>query len=215
MEDFIHEQRLSAVAKTVITDDFARGVTTLLQVAGVGQIQPNTVLIGFSEDTVKEKVFADTVQRIVELKRNLIVFAEAELPASQLEPRIDVWWRSKQNGSLMLTLAYLLQRNPSWREHTIRVLRIVEEEAARADALEGMKKMIDESRFEAETEIVVAQGEAFPVITQHSEKSAVCFLGLSIQALADKDDPLGYYDDLVAALKGNILITKSWQALEL
>jgi hypothetical protein len=215
MEDFIHEQRLSAEAKTVITDDFPQGVTTLLQVAGVGQVQPNTVLVGFSEDAVKQQVFAETVERIVELKRNLIVFAEAERPATELLPRIDVWWRAKENGSLMLTLAYLLQRNSAWRDHTIRVLRIIDDEAARDDTLAGMANMIAESRFGAKVEVIVAKGEAFPVIAQHSGQSAICFLGLSTQALAIKDDPLGYYDDLVAALKGNILITKSWQTLEM
>lgn len=215
MEDFIQENSLSAVAETVITDDFARGVTTLLQVAGVGSLRPNTVLIGYSEDALKQPAFAGAVQRVVELKRNLIVFAESETTDGSLEPRIDVWWRAKPNSSLMLTLAHLLRRNAHWREHTVRVLRIIEEESAREKTLEGFQKMIDESRFEAEVEVIVSRDQPFHVIAKHSEKSAITFVGLSVQSLADKDDPLGDYEELVAALKGDIFITKSWQALDM
>ena len=53
MDEFIREQGLSAVGKTVVADTFEHGVSALLQVVGVGALQPNTVLIGYSEDEVK------------------------------------------------------------------------------------------------------------------------------------------------------------------
>ena len=88
-------------------------------------------MIGWSDDALQRAVFVRTVHRILELKRNLLVFEEAEFPVAQLERRIDVWWRAKENGSLMLTLAHLIQDAPRYREHSIRVLRIIEDEAGR------------------------------------------------------------------------------------
>lgn len=215
MEDFIQENALSAVAKTVIADDFEHGVSTLLQVSGLGQLQPNTVMIGWSEDAIKQMVFARTVRRILELRKNLIVFEEAELPTAGLDRQIDVWWAAKENGSLMLTLAHLLQVNSRWRDHKIRVLRIIDDEAGRVGAEEAMQKLIDEARFEASATIIVSKEPPLKVIGRTSEKSEVCFVGLSMNSLADKEDPLGDYSEVVAAVKGNIFLTKSWHDLEL
>jgi hypothetical protein len=71
LENFIQENRLSAVAKTVLADDLEHGVSTLLQVAGVGSLEPNTVMIGWSNDVLQRAVFVRTVHHILALKRNL------------------------------------------------------------------------------------------------------------------------------------------------
>ena len=215
MEEFIRENRLSAVAKTVMTDDFERGVTTLLQVAGLGALQPNTVLMGWSDDAVKQHLFTRTVRRVLELKRNLIVFREATRPVDQLEPYIDIWWRAKENGSLMLTLAHLLQANRRWRDHTIRVIRIIRDEDGREEARLGTEKLLAEARFHAETEVVVSQEKPLLTIGRVSRRSAVCFVGVSMQVLEVGDDPLADYSILVGALEGNLFLTKNWHDLEL
>jgi len=214
MEEFIHENRLSAVAKVVIAEDFAQGVAILLQVSGLGALQPNTVLIGWSDDAIKRRAFVETVRRVLSLRRNLVVFAEAELPDPALEPRIDVWWRGRANGSLMLTLAHLLRGNPQWRSCSIRLLRIIQDPAGLEEARAGMNHIIESSRIEAAPVVLVDQAPAFEVIGRHSERSAVCFVGMALQALEAQENPLAYYEELVNRLKGNLFITKSWQTLE-
>src|SRR5690606_1687126 len=64
LEDFIRESRLSAVGKTVLAETLEHGVSTLLQVAGIGALEPNTVLMGWSEDALREKEFLKAVTRI-------------------------------------------------------------------------------------------------------------------------------------------------------
>lgn len=215
LENFIREHRLSAVAKTVLADDLEHGVSTLLQVAGVGSLQPNTVVIGWSDDVLRQPVFARAVRRILELHRNLVVFEEAHLPPAKLDPRIDVWWRARENGSLMLLLAHLLQDSPRLRDHTIRVLRVIEDEAGRQQTDEAMRKLVMDARIEAEVEVLVSRDSPLPIIAQKSERSAVVFLGLSVRGLAETENPLGNLAPLVATLGGNVFITKSWHDLEL
>lgn len=41
----------------------------------------------------------------------------------------------------------------------------------------------------------------------------MCFVGLSIHALANKENPLCEYGDLVHSVRCCTLITKSWQDL--
>ncbi|HAV63984.1 MAG TPA: hypothetical protein DCY13_16660, partial [Verrucomicrobiales bacterium] len=215
LEDFIREQKLSAVPKTLLADDFEHGVSTLLQVSGVGPLQPNTVLMGWSDDAVKQAVFGRSIRRILQLQKNLLVFSEAELPPDQLKKRIDVWWRAKDNGSLMLTLAHLLQLSPRFHDHQLRVIRIISEEAGREKTMAAMNRMISDARMDAECTVLVSREPPLAVIAGHSERSEVCFVGVALQAGDDKVSPLDAYIPLVSAMRGNIFLTKSWHDLEL
>ncbi len=215
LEDFIQDNRLSAVAKTILADDLEHGVSTLLQVSGVGSLQPNTVLIGWSDDVLRLAEFVRTVRRILELKRNLLVFEEAELPSSALQPHIDVWWRAKENGSFMLTLAHLLQSSRQFNDHRLRVLRIVEDEAGRGQTEAAMRRLVEEARISAEVLVLVSQGPPLQLIARTSELSEICFVGLSVRSLSETANPLADYTAVTASLKGNVVIAKSWHDLEL
>ena len=213
LEDFIRESRLSAVGKTVLADTYEHGVSTLLQVVGVGALEPNTVLMGWSEDAMREKEFLGSIRRILELERNLLIFAEAELPSYQLEPVIDVWWRARANGSFMLTLAHLWQQESAGKPFRLRVRRIVETEAGRAETEAAMKELVRATRFEAEIEIVVDSAPPFEVIARESAKSALVFVGVALEVPGEDSNPLAPLKPLVAALKGEIILAKSWQDL--
>ncbi len=215
LEDFIRESRLSAVGKTVLADDFEHGVSTLLQVAGVGALEPNTVMVGWSEDTLREAEFARAVRRIMQLQRNLLVFEAAEWPAARLAPVIDVWWRAKLNGGFMLTLAHLWREGSAGRArgYQLRVRRIIENEAGRESATQAMTAMLKATRMDAEVDIVVDSGPPLDVIARESETSAVCFIGLALDVEHITDNavnPLNSMKPLVASLKGAIVLAKSY-----
>ncbi|MCF7688627.1 MAG: hypothetical protein K9N01_10025 [Cephaloticoccus sp.] len=211
LEEFIRENRLSAVAKTVLADDFEHGVSTLLQVSGVGALEPNTVLIGWSEDVLKKADFTSAIRRILQLKRNLLVYAEAELPRAQLTPSIDVWWRARDNGSFMLTLAHLLRSSSRWRGYTIRIMRVVSEESRREEAVESVTKFLTEARIDAVPEVVVSRKPVHDVIVEHSGNSEICFIGLKLED--NHAEPLAEHTDLVNRVKGHIFLAKSWDSL--
>jgi amino acid transporter len=212
MEKFIHEHRISAVARSVLADGFEHGVSTLLQTSGVGALEPNTVMIGWSEDALKQGEFVRVVRRVLQLQRNLLIFAEAEVPAARLQPVIDVWWYAKINGGFMLTLAHLLQMDARWRGHRIRLLHVVADEGGREEAAARMAGVVADARIEASPEIVIAAGSLLETISRISEYSAVTFIGLNVPA-HEQAEPLGPYTATVAAIKGNIFLAKSWQDL--
>jgi len=212
MQGFIREEGLSAVGKSVVADDFEQGVLTLLQVAGLGQFQPNTVMVGWSDDAVRQAVFARALRKILELERNLVVYAEAE-PTGPLEPRIDVWWYAKDNGSLMLTLAHLLKGNLRWRNHTIRVLRIIADEGGIAAAEAGTREMLADFRIPTDVKVIVSGDPPLEVIARESKRSEVCFAGIAVAALSDTENPLAAYAPLIGNLEGHVFLTKSWHDL--
>ncbi len=214
LRSFIRDNQLSAVPNTVIAEDFEHGVATLLQVTGIGEFQPNTVLVGWSDDVLKRDGFAGAIRRVLELERNLIVFEEAEEESiDRLRPTIDVWWYARDNGSFMATLAYLLNTNSEWRNHTTRVLRIIRDQGGAEEAKAGTEEVLADLRIQAEVMVLVSTDPPMEVIARTSEYASVCFVGISVGG-AD-GNPLEPYTDLIGRLRGNVLLTKNWHDLSL
>lgn len=213
--EFIQENSLSAVGKTVLADDLEHGVSTLLQVAGVGPLEPNTVLIGWSEDALRRSEFGRTVARILQLRKNLLVYAEPESPPDALEPVIDVWWRARVNGGFMLTLAHLLREGGTGRLRNFRICvrRIIGDEEGREKAADGLGELVRATRFDADVDILVTGRPPLEAIAEASANAAYCFVGLAVESGGEVDGPLATYRPLVSALKGHVLLAKSWHDL--
>jgi len=215
IEEFIQENRLSAVGKTVLSDAFVHGVTSLLQVLGVGALDPNTVLVGWSEDALKRTQFVGAVQRILELERNLLVYAEPELPPHELEPVIDVWWRARINGSFMPTLAHLLIEGSEgrMRDHRIRVRRIIADEAGREEA-RAMQAMLAEVRIEAGVEILISERPPLEVIAEKSALSDFFVRRPGHRGCRGPGESAGHVRARGGCAQGkHLILAKSWHDL--
>jgi len=215
MERFISENRLSAVAKTVIADDFEDGVTALLQVTGLGEFQPNTVLMGWSDDAVKEHVFESTVRKILQLRKNLLLYRATDLPLSAMGAHIDVWWLSRANFNFMLTVAHLIHSNARWSDHQIRVWRVIHDDAGRLDAKEGTAAALNEARIPAKVLVVTSTDPVEEVIARTSARSGLVFVGLPKVDSEDGLDLVERFSPMMQGLVGHVFLCTSWQELEL
>jgi len=131
-----------------------------------------------------EHVVVASMRVIEELGRNLIIakFNEADDDPWLAPPgTIDVWWRGRQNGELMLLLAHLLKQNREWQNRTIRLMRIVSDEAAREEVDRHLRELAISSRIEVKTEIFVSD-DPTSVIQRESRNSAIAFLGFELPA---------------------------------
>ncbi|MBC2606982.1 amino acid permease [Pelagicoccus albus] len=215
LDDRIREEKMSAFSKVVIARDFEQGVTTLLQGAGLGNLQPNTLLIEWGSGWLRDSDFPRTVHQALEMEANLIVYSKAKEPESHLYPVIDVWWSARANGSMMITLAHLLQSNRLWGDYRIRILRIIKDEGGREAAEAGMAELLKDSRIEVDPVIVVSKGPPLESIACESARSAVAFVGVSVRTLEEEAGPLASYAPLVDSVQGHLFLTKNWHDLEL
>lgn len=215
MDDRIREEKMSAFSKVVIAKDFEQGVTSLLQGSGLGNLQPNTLMIEWGSGWLRDHDFPHTVQQALEMEANLIVYSKAKEPDSHLYSVIDVWWSARANGSMMITLAHLMQSNRAWRDSRIRILRIIRDESGRGSAEAGMAELLKDSRIEVEPVIVVSQDPPLESIARESARSAVTFVGVSVRTLQEEAGPLSSYAPLVDSVQGHLFLTKNWHDLEL
>ena len=132
LQQAIAKGNFNAFPLAVATEDMETGVHHLTQIAGIGPLKTNTVLLNW------ENTFSPGAQGFQEIifGRNLreafrqgchtlILATEASKwpEATQLgKPRIDIWWQNDATGRLMLLLAYLITRHENWSDGHIRVL---------------------------------------------------------------------------------------------
>ncbi|HCD32814.1 MAG TPA: amino acid permease [Phycisphaerales bacterium] len=190
LRTFIKENELSAFPAVVVSESVRQGILSLVQAHGLGGLEPNTVLLGWPNQEDRGPEFARLLRTVAGLNRSLILVRseneDEELWSPPSGP-IDVWWRGRSNGPLMLMLAFLLTKNHGWRNRTIRLLRIVPNEAAKEEVQRHLSELAQSARIPAEIRIFVAE-DAVSKIKKVSSDSAVVFMGFEPPENADADE---------------------------
>jgi hypothetical protein len=105
--------------------------------------------------------------------------------------RIDLWWGGLQNnGDLMLLLAYLLRLNSEWADARLRVRTIARSQQERESQLEGLHRLIPETRIDAETEVILEPDlnrNVADIMHHYSRGSEVVILGLKEPAPGEEE----------------------------
>lgn len=181
LRGFIRDQSLEAFPAVIVAPGLGRGIGSLVQCAGIGRMRPNLVLSGWSSDVSRLDDFAATLRTVAGLQRSIAAIRpyagvlEAD-PWHAPEGPIDVWWRGKDNGPLMLLLAHLLTRNVPWRKRPIRLIRMISAEGGRAEATAHLERLASVSRIDATPHVIVSD-DFVKAIRQTSTEAAVVFLG--------------------------------------
>ncbi|MGI6087701.1 MAG: amino acid permease [Kiritimatiellia bacterium] len=183
MEKLLRNYTQNAFPEVIIAANIDEGIRVLAQAHSIGPIKPNTVMFGWPSDPARIGPFVRHLQDLALLGKSLVCVVaqqdENEGDASTAK-RIDVWWRGKRNGSLMLILAYLLTRNWEWGNTEIRVLRRIEEPTAHQDSLSALKELIQKARIPATAAVVVSNEPFATVMRQHSQDADAVFMGFEI-----------------------------------
>lgn len=197
MRTFIYKQELLAFPAVVIASELAEGIESLVQCHGIGGLRPNTVLVGWPNDADRAEAFGSSARLIARLQRSMIAVRfleyreEVEEGEEEVDPwdvpvgSIDVWWRGKQNGGLMLLLAHLLHQNPEWRRNRIRMLRVLGAEEARDEVAVHLRQLAASARIAAEVVVMVGESPA-KVIQETSANAAIVILGFEPPAEGDE-----------------------------
>ena len=198
----IKEQVLSAFPAVVVASDYVAGVEALVQCQGLGRLRPNMVLLGCPLTVDRMRIFGGLLRNIEGLGRSVVVLRRVDQPDGEWEiPRgtIDVWWRGRDNGELMVLLAHLMLDHPNWRGRTLRLIRVVD----RADGIEDvdghLKGLLQEARISGKTKVVVSSDPASAIQTT-SRDAAFVFLGMEPPKSGEEDE----FFHRTEALVGNL-----------
>lgn len=208
LRKFIREQDLNAFPVVVVDENIHAAVQGLLQCHGLGGLRPNTLLLGWSQDPEKTGVFSGILSLTKRMGRSIIVVAnkQKDKEARTLVPEgaINIWWSKKNNGAMMLLLAYLLKRNPEWLTRPIRILRPVPPKADIHNVAKEMQELLALARIEADLVIMPAESH-IEAVREAMQPSAVLFAGFE-PTDEDSDGALIPYLQQIVDLPGDVLL---------
>ncbi|MEX2607310.1 MAG: amino acid permease, partial [Kiritimatiellia bacterium] len=176
---FIRDNAIPAFPAVVSGTSFGEGALNLIQCHGIGAVRPNTVLLGWSETPEHVEDYGTLLRNISKLQRSVLVVRSADSflkDATPPEGQIDVWWRGRQHGQLMLLLAHLISQTPAWGHRTIRLLQCVPHPSGIPEATQTLTNLIHSARIPAEPAVVVSDRFQH-ALTRESAGAALVFLG--------------------------------------
>ncbi|TWU07760.1 APC family permease [Stieleria varia] len=188
LHTMIGDLGLSAFPAVVVAANYTRGVEALVQCQGLGQLRPNVVLLGCPLQAERMQAFGRLLRNIEGLQRSVIVLRQTDDPDEDMSAptgTIDVWWRGRANGELMVLIAHLILLNSSWRGRQLRLLRVVESDAGIEEVDLHLAGLLKEARIPGVTKVVVSSDSTAAIQTT-SRNAALVILGF--QTPADSDD---------------------------
>ncbi|HSR42085.1 MAG TPA: hypothetical protein VLL48_07940, partial [Longimicrobiales bacterium] len=191
------------------------GGERLVEAYGFGNLVPNTVILGDSEETRHRDAYCRMIRSFHASRRNVLILRESEGRGFGERRRIDVWWGGlERNGGLMLILGYLLQSGIQWSDAQIRLTMVVDSEEAAPRVRENLEEMLRDIRIgRVDLRILPARGRPFPEILHGSSRGA----DLVLMGMKEPDDDFrSYYERLQEMTRGlpTTLFVLASEALE-
>ncbi|GAA5507202.1 amino acid permease [Novipirellula caenicola] len=185
----IGEHGLNAFPAVVVSSDYVTGVEALVQCQGLGRLRPNVVLLGCPLSADRMKVFGGLLRNLKGLSRSTVVLRRTDEPSDDWRPpsgTVDVWWRGRANGELMVLLAHLLLQNEDWRGRELRLLRVVDNEAGIDEVRNHLDGLLKAARIPGVTKVVVSKDPELAIQTT-SRNAAMVFLGMQPPNIGDEE----------------------------
>ncbi len=182
IREFMNKRSVQGLVKVIASNDRFQGVINLVQSFGLGALEPNTIILGDSEDPKFRPEFCRMISKFHDFQRNVLIVHKGEgEKAFRERKRIDVWWGGlKGNGGLMMILAYLMNTSLDWREAELHIKMMVGDEDAVDTTRANILELLDEIRIRAFVDIIPAKGRTFDeVLKKNSSNADLIFLGLA------------------------------------
>lgn len=202
LHSMIKDRQLAAFPAVVVASDYTAGVQALVQCQGLGRLRPNVVLMGCPLSVDRMQVFGGLLRNLQELDRSVVVLRQTDDPVGEdhaPDGTVDVWWRGRTNGELMVLLAHLMLSHPTWRDHKLRLLRVVQSESAIDEVNSHLEGLLREARIVGKTKVVVSEDAAHAIQTT-SRDAAFVYLGLATPEDGDDAEFLYRLEALVGQL---------------
>jgi hypothetical protein len=170
---------MKAFAEAEIVSDFKHGAEALAQAHGIGVIQANTVLMGWSRREDGRVRQMHLMRDMVRLRKSVLFLRYDYERGFGNYRRIHVWWQGRGgNEDLMVLFAHLIEQHNHWRNAKIRMLRVVNDERGIDEVRAHMAGVLSAVRVKAEPVVIVREpGQRIgDIMTQH--KADLTIIGM-------------------------------------
>lgn len=198
--EYLADNGVQSLVCTIPASSPFDGAQRLVDAYGLGQVVPNTVMLGDTQEQANYEAFCDTIRHCHRAHRNVVIVQQRADQGFGDYRSIDVWWGGlKGNGGLMKVMAYLLQTSMRWQDAQVTIKMVVPTEEAVKGVRANVGPIVERMRTGARLEVLVSQRRAFKEVVHESSRDAdIIFMGMA--APEDTEDFTAYYQDLRASM---------------
>jgi amino acid transporter len=177
--------------RTDIVPDVYRGAVTVTQSYGIGALEANSVMLGWLQKKERAAPYFAMLRDLTHLHNSIFLVRKDPKSGFGRRREIHVWWGGLEaNGAMMLLLAYLITSDNAWRGAKVTCLTVVDSEADRAKAEQGLKRVILNARLVAEPKVLLRDGRQIAeIMRSESERADLAIIGLRLPLETDEPMP--------------------------
>ncbi len=188
------------------------GIRNAARHYGLAGMMPNTVLMGFGEESEDPAAFTEVVRELHEMDHNLLFLVHDDERGFGAQRRIDIWWGGlERNGALMLLLAYFMKSSPGWGRADLRVNVIVHDPESRKSVETRLAEILRRARIRATPNVMLldsGEGSIPRLIAETSGDSDLTMMGLRPPEAQDGGEFVARTNELTAGL-GTVLLVRA------
>lgn len=140
---------------TYLCEDIYSGIDEIIRVYGFPGVEPNTVLMGWTNKKENREKFITLMTRIQQYNFNSLFLYHNDISNINSNPSIDVWWSGRgSNLSLALNILRHLTTSDRWRRSYIRVCTILNNPDDKDKIERFMRSILTNSRTTATIRII-------------------------------------------------------------
>jgi hypothetical protein len=209
MQEIIKQLDPEIFARVLVTRTVYDGILGVAQAYGISGLVPNTVMLGWGEETSRPELFTEMVRGLIALDRNLLFLNYHETRAFGERRSIDIWWGGKErNAELMLLLGYLLKAG-LWKDAVVRTNVVINEESQVEIARERLGAIVKETRLDTFLNVVERRGrDIHEVMLEESSKTDLVLIGLRQPTLEEGGDYVKHVNSFLNGL-GTVLFVRA------
>lgn len=218
IQEYIADNNMSAFAEADIVPNFRDGARLVAQSHGIGGITVNSVLMGWSRTASGRAMQMHLLRDLVMLNKSVLMLKYDPENNFGKRERLDVWWQGGGgNEDLMLLLAYLIERHPTWRKAQVRLIRVIDDEVGIPSVSAHMRELLDDIRVDAEVKVIVNEDGEKPIaqiIHETARDTDLTILGMGLPLAGDEEAYAERLNELVQSV-GTVLLVRNAETYDL
>jgi len=211
----LEKERLTVFPEIDVVENVVDGIVDVSQANGIAGFTSNTIMIGWPNKPERMAEFIEITRKLEPIRKSVVIGKIS--PGFSLRPgkrnrEIHVWWGGlKQNGDLMILLAWLLKLNYQWRDSTLKILSAASSELAKGNTERYLDSMLQDIRIKAEYDVFLKPKEqSIPELVKARSTSAeAVFLGLAVPDPGKELDYAKRIENLVGEIPVAFLVKNS------
>ncbi len=207
----IYEDFPNVFYRVDIVDDVYRGIVTTAQAYGMGNLECNSVMMGWPRKKERQLAFVQMLEDLARLDRSVLIVHHKGTQTlgnannnrkRRQRPEIHIWWGGlARNGGLMLLLAFLLTADQTLRNARVRLMTVVNTEGEEREASAAVERIISSARLQARAR-VIRRGDRkiADIMSEESSGADLAILGFKPPEHATEEEADVFFERMNAML---------------